>query len=322
MGIDFGKMFADAAKGVSDFFDNAGKDITKAIDQNGDGILDFSDIQTFVSKNQAAQEESRRKSDLERLKPLFPEDLQQAEFVLPKIICIAEIDKPHAENQVCKNSIGFRTILDDLSIITIFTDHVNDFDLSFYPEPENDVFYVDPCDRDRYISLDDYFPYMKMQRVAELQLIAQSLGAKHFRVVSKEKNESHSSNSVDVNASARTALAKANVEADHNYSNSSMSSLCIEAEMRFPGHAPILPEVHYLKNEINVVNLIKMRMDPLSPLQHQHFNIEMCNSSGIKVKDAVKIDAALKAMKFSANTTIISDAQNEARRILEYEIEF
>ena len=82
------------------------------------------------------------------------------------------------------------------------------------------------------------------------------------------------------------------------------------------------PELHYLKKEINVINLIEMRMDPLSPLQHQHFNIEMSNSSGIKVKDAVKIDAALKAMKVSSNTTIVSEAQDEARRILEYEIEF
>ncbi len=92
--------------------------------------------------------------------------------------------------------------------------------------------------------------------------------------------------------------------------------------MRFPGHAPIKPELQYLKKEINVMNLIEMRMDPLSPLQHQHISIEMSNSSGIKVKDAVKIDAMMKAMKVSANMNIVSEAQNEAKRILEYEIEF
>ena len=101
-----------------------------------------------------------------------------------------------------------------------------------------------------------------------------------------------------------------------------MESMNIEAEMRFPGHAPMRPELHYLKKEINVINLIELRMDPLSPLQHQHFSIEMINSSGIKVKDAVKIDAMMKAMKVSAKTTIVTEAENEARRILEYEIEF
>ncbi len=40
------------------------------------------------------------------------------------------------------------------------------------------------------------------------------------------------------------------------------------------------------------------------------------------MKDAVKIDAVLKEMKVSASTSIESEAKNEARRLLEYEIEF
>lgn len=101
-----------------------------------------------------------------------------------------------------------------------------------------------------------------------------------------------------------------------------MATISIEAEMRFPGHAPIKPELHYLKKEINVVNLIEMRMDSLSPLLHQHFNIEMSNSSGIKTKDAVKIDAMLKAMNVAGGISVTTEARKEARRILEYEIEF
>ncbi|MBR5248713.1 MAG: hypothetical protein IKV27_07235 [Lachnospiraceae bacterium] len=50
--------------------------------------------------------------------------------------------------------------------------------------------------------------------------------------------------------------------------------------------------------------------------------LKMSTSSGMKESDAVKIDAVLKGMKFSGNTTVSSEAQNEARRYLEYEIEF
>ncbi len=322
MGIDLGKLFADAAKGVSDFLDQTGKDITKAIDQNGDGKLDLSDIQVVSDRIHAAQAASQRKADLERLKPLFPEDFERAEFVMPKMIRIDVIDKPHAENPVCQGSIGFKTVMDDLSVITIFRDHIGDFGLSFYPELDNAVYYVDPCDRDHYIALDDYFSYMKMQRVSELQRIAQSLGAKHFKVTYKERSKLVSSASVDVDAKAKTVAVNADAKVNHAVSNSAMSAISIEAEMRFPGHAPIKPDLHYLKKEINILNLIEMRMDPLSPLQHQHFNIEMSNSSGIKTKDAVKIDAMLKVMKITGNTTIVAETQNEARRILEYEIEF
>lgn len=322
MPIDFTKLFNDAVKGVSDFVEQAGKDISKALDQNGDGKLDFDDLQTIQKRNQAAQQENQRRADLERLKPVFQEDFNEDEFVLPKMIRVAEIDKEHADSIACKGSVGYKSVMDDMTMVTIFSDYIDRFGLSFYPELENGIFYVDPCDRDNYISLDDYFTFMKMQRVAELQRIAQSLGAKHFRIVSREKTETMSSNSINAAASVKAAGQGGDAGYNHAASNSSMASMTIEAEMRFPGHAPIKPDLHYLKKEINVINLIEMRMNPLSPLQHQHFSIEMINSSGIKVKDAVKIDAMLKATKVSASTTVVADAQKEARRILEYEIEF
>ena len=48
----------------------------------------------------------------------------------------------------------------------------------------------------------------------------------------------------------------------------------------------------------------------------------MSISSGMKENDAIKIDAALKGMKCSGNTTVSSEARNEDRRYLEYEISF
>ena len=322
MGIDLGKMFGDAVKGVTDLVDKAGKGITNALDQNGDGKLDISDFHVFQERNQAAQEENRRKADLERLKPMFQEDFQEDEYVLPKMIRVAEIDKAHADSAACKGSVGFKTIMDDISMVTIFRDFIDNLGLSFYPDLENGVYYVDPCDRDNYIALDDYFSFMKTQRVAELQRIAQSLGAKHFRVISKERIESASSNSIDAAALVKVVGQGGNAGYSHAASDSSIRSISIEGEMRFLGHAPVKPELHYLKKEPSIVNLIEMRMDPLSPLQHQHISIEMINSSGMKVKDAGKIDAMFKAMKISGHANILAEAQNEARRILEYEIEF
>ena len=293
MGIDLGKLFNDAVKGVSDFIDKTGKDIAKAIDQNGDGKLDLSDIQTVSDRIQASQAEARRKADLERLKPLFLDDSERAEFVMPKMILVAEMDKAHADNPVCEGSVGFKTVVDDMSAITIYRDRIDDFGLTFYPELENNVYYVDPCDRNHYISLDDYFSFMKMQRVAELQRIAQSLGATHFKVTYKEKSKSVASKTVDAALAAKAGKEGVDTKASRSIHDSSLASISIEAEMRFPGHAPIRPELHYLKKEINIVNLIEMRMDPLSPLQQQRFNIELSNSSGIREKDAVKIDAML-----------------------------
>ena len=322
MGIDFGKMFSDAAKGVSDFLDKTGKDITKAIDQNGDGKLDLSDLKVISDRIQAEKAETQRKADLERLKPLFPDDFKLDGIVLPKIIRVADIDKLHEENAVCKGSVGFKTVLNDQSLVTIYQDFAKALGLIFTPALEKDVYFVDPFDSGHYISLGRYFSYLKEQRVAELQRIAQSLGAKHFKVTYKERSKSFFSNSFETSESAGVGTAKANAMVSQAVSNSSQSAMTIASEMRFPGHAPLKPELRYLKKEVSILNLIKMRMDPFSPLQQQNFSIELINSSGIKQEDAVKIDTMLKAMKIASGISVVSEVENEARRALEYEIEF
>ena len=65
-----------------------------------------------------------------------------------------------------------------------------------------------------------------------------------------------------------------------------------------------------------------MRMDEKAPLTHQKFTLNLSNSSGIKEKDAIKIDAVLKAMKIAGNATVTSEVKNEERRFFEYEIDF
>ena len=50
--------------------------------------------------------------------------------------------------------------------------------------------------------------------------------------------------------------------------------------------------------------------------------ISIGNTSGIKESDAIKIDAILKGLKCSRNTTVINEVQTEQRRYFEYEIVF
>ena len=96
----------------------------------------------------------------------------------------------------------------------------------------------------------------------------------------------------------------------------------ISAEMSMAGHAPNKPELVYLAKDENVQNLIRLRMAGGDDFHNHKISIEMSSSSGIKEKDAVKIDAALKGLKVSGNSTVSNEARNESRRVLEYEIEF
>lgn len=96
----------------------------------------------------------------------------------------------------------------------------------------------------------------------------------------------------------------------------------IAAEMSFPGHEPVMPHVRYLKYDPNIQNLIAMRMNPNGTVNRQTLNIKFSSSSGLKENDAVKVDMILKSLKMAGNTTVSSEAQNEAKSILEYEIIF
>ena len=113
-----------------------------------------------------------------------------------------------------------------------------------------------------------------------------------------------------------------NAEASHHAEEQKYSAVDIAAENSFPGHDPVKPELKYMQKDPSIQGLVTMRLNEKTPLLRQKFMLKMSTSCGLKESDAVKIDAVLKGMKFSGNTTVSSEAQNESRRYLEYEVEF
>ena len=81
-------------------------------------------------------------------------------------------------------------------------------------------------------------------------------------------------------------------------------------------------EVRNVLTDKVVQTLVEMRMNENSPLLHEKYMLKMSNSCGMKESDAVKIDAVLKGLKCTGNTTVASEVKNESRRYLEYDIEF
>lgn len=66
----------------------------------------------------------------------------------------------------------------------------------------------------------------------------------------------------------------------------------------------------------------KMRMDGNGSMTQRTFRFKMSSSSGIKENEAIKIDAALKAMKIAGNAAVTREAKKEEYKYFEYEIEF
>lgn len=302
----------------------------QSADQNDDGKFDMEDVSVIAKSvgNSVKQgtialkgsvDEQTRLLELKTLQPIFPDILDSTEFLMPKFVRITERDKKHAESEVCQGSIGYNSNSKGFQYVNIFRDSIDYFGLMFYPDSDYEFYYVDPSDRDRYVALDEYFSYLKIARVNELQKIAQDLGAKYFKVTYKEEQTSFSEKKMKGHANAKGI---ATADAEHNSMEKKYSTVEIAAEMEFPGHAPVKPQLKYMQRDPSIQTLVAMRMDDSAPLLNQKYMLKMSNSSGMKEADAAKIDGVLKGMKISGNATVSSEAKNEARRYLEYEIKF
>lgn len=303
--------------------------LTKAVDKNNDGKFDANDVSIVaeaVNNSLKAGKENLKQSitekaiefELKSLQPIFVDNIDSGDFILTKFIRVVDREKRFINSKACVNAIGYYSDFKTLRMINLFRDSVDLYGISFYPDNSHEFYYVDPSDRDRYISLDDYFSYLKVERIGELQKIAQDLGAKHFRVTYKEEQISFSENSAKVTGGSRLVTGNG----EHTAAENRFSAVEIAAEMDCPGHKPVKPELKYLQRDPSVRTLINMRMDETSPLFHHVFTLKLSNSSGIKESDAVKIDAVLKSMKCTGNTTVTSEAKSESRKYLDYEIDF
>lgn len=326
----------------SSFFSKAKSAFVNKIDQNGSGSLDKEDFgiiagnikdaakkvaSTVVDKGKdgsAKLSEMKREYKLEvdkrTLSPLFKEKVDSSDFTLPKMIQIETQDKRHAENDVCKGSIGHYNTKDDITVCTIYPEYLDEFSITLCPHRTNGIYYEDPVFHDKYIELDEYFDYLRVARTSELQKIAQDLGARYFKVSFKEEKTSITSNKIQSGIQA-SKKADIGLSTEHDTSNKDYTSVEVAAEMHFNGHEPRKPQLEYLANSPAIKSLIDMRMDD-NALTHQTVSIKLSKIAGIKQNDAVKIDAALSMLKVKGNCSVSSQVQKEARTILEYEIEF
>ena len=313
------------------FWRKAKDTMVKAVDQNDDGTFDKEDISAIAesigssAKNtyesvKMKAEAHRLEKERKQLAPIFANEIADPDSFYSKLLRITTIDKKRAESDVCRDSIGYLAEQKDFKIVNLYKDKLSESGLSFFPNAESELYYVDPIDKRRYIAFEQYFSYLKEARVNELELIAQELGAKHFKV--SFKGAKSSSEHYNANHNLKAMGKAGNAETERDRTAHEASTIEVAAESYFPGHTPVQPKLHYLQYESCIQTLISQRMHTESPILHKKYTIKLSNSSGIKEKDAVMITAALKGMNFSESTKIAKEIQNESTSIFEYEIDF
>lgn len=319
----------------------AQKSLLNAVDRNGDGKIDPSDfgldrkhMQKTAKKLQAGASrlgetigEAKTELDRRMLRPVFYEELTphadaddlMATAQLPRLVRIVHRGKKGQRSPVVQGSIGYWTTVKGVKLLNLYEDSVSTFGVQFLPHVEQTFYYMDSYRREVYVSLDSYFTYLKKNRVNELELIAQDLGAKSFRVTFKEQKK------VMVKQAAKGKLNAAGLGADHQKQQGSNEEFRVEiaAETQFSGHdTPKAPPLVYFKEESDIEKLIRMRMNPNNPIKSKDFCFQCSRSVGMSQKTASKIDAVLQQVKCSGTATLSSEVQREERTMLEYHIEF
>lgn len=332
------KQLANKAKHAAA---KAQKSVLNAVDRNGDGKIDPSDfgldrehMQKAAKKLQAGanylgETISDAKAGLDRriFQPVFYEDLtptvasddRMATAQLPRLVRIVPRGKKNLDKPALQGAIGYWTTIKRVKLLNLYEDSISTLGVQFLPHVEQTFYYMDSYRREVYVSLDSYFTYLKKNRVNELELIAQDLGAKSFRVTFKEQKK------VLVKQAAKGKLNAAGLGADHQKQQDSNEEFRVEiaAETQFSGHdAPKAPPLVYFKEESDIEKLIRMRMNPNNPIKSKDFCFQCSRSVGMSQKTASKIDAVLQQMKCSGTATLSSEVQREERTILEYHIEF
>lgn len=259
--------------------------------------------------------------DIRRLRPVFPGQIGN-EYKIPPFVQVVDHDKNFGKD-VCHGAIGFDRRPNHVPMFAVSRGRLEELDLKFLPNANDMFFYIHPYDNHTYIAIDEYFLYLRKQRVAELEKIAYDLGAKHLKITYMEEKESFVKKTATLNGTGKQRKISAKADANHISEKHEYADVRVGAEMFWEGHdIPRRPKLSLYQDEIDIINLIDMRMENPSAVKSKTYLLNYNTRREMKVEDAIKIDGALKALKMNGAATLRSISEMQSRMKLEYEIEF
>ena len=264
---------------------------------------------------------------LKKYNPLFLDEYQKIEFVMPKMIVIRD-DLERRGIDVCEGAMGWLGKESEMEVLYLYDKDVAASGIQFVPTASCDaVYYVDSFDSKRFIRTDCIFSKAHEERLAELKHIAHSLGAKSCTIEITESSTevavAKKKAAVDVGASVHGVKATSNESAEFNTSqkNSMRRSGRITAE--FEGSdKPKKPKLKWFANDDNIKHLIDMRCKGNNGIKSETLQLAGTSSATMSQKTACAIDNAMGAMKAKGSSTMESQVMRESKSAMVFYVEF
>ena len=298
-----GKKFSDSVSNIVSKASGFGKKAASDISAGAKNISDYT---------KKALEDQRRK----KYNPLFEAEYNSENFRIPKVIEI--VDQSIRVNiDVCEGSIGWIERTNDVEVLHIYDTFVNQSGVTFVPYPKCDCIYcVDTFDRSTYINIDNIFQKATNEKIAELEHIAYSLGAKCCSVEIIETNNEVSKSKTGVSLKYNKISENSEISNSNTLKNTNRGANI----SYFEGNSsPHIPKLKWFANDDNIVNLVNMRCHGNHSIKSKVLEFNGSATASVSQKVASAIDAMIGT---KANVSYEKQAVKEHSSKLIFSIEF
>lgn len=269
------------------------------------------------TKNQAVVIADKTQDTLKEIKtkkynPLFLENYNSENFNLPNIIVIVD-DAVRKGIDVCEGAIGWISNEKGVEVLNLYDEAIEKSNIEFIPAPVCDAIYcVDVNSRNKFINIENIFENAQAEKIAELQYIAHSLGAKEIFVEIYEEEKQEEKIKKDKKAKANAEIKKIKIadgEEKYIVENKNMNKVQRSAEIKasFEGSdTPVVPELKWFKTDENIKRLIDMRCNNQSKniMKTQKIKLSGSSTHTISSKTAIALNSIIKRMKLACNINI------------------
>lgn len=268
-----------------------------------------------------ADEYARR---LKKYSPLFPAQFNSSSFNLPNIIVIVD-DAVRRGIDVCEGSIGWLSKESGEEVLHLYDEAVPFSGIQFIPSAIcNAVYYVDNYDRGRFIQTNCIFAKAHEEKIAELQHVADSLGAKRCTIDISESSMNSTSTKKSAGLSASEGNVNANASADQEFSTKNANKQRGHIEAEFRGlRFPKKPKLKWFAHDDSICQLVDMCCSGRRRVKKLILELSGTTTATMSQSTACTIDGIIsKAAKVKGQISMSSQAKEEHKSTLYFHIEF
>lgn len=261
----------------------------------------------------------RQDSLYKKYNPISPDEYKDSAFNLPNLIVITEEGK-RKDIAVCEGAIGWLSNTAGVETLHLYNRFLPSCGLRFIPDAASDTaYYVNPHDRSTFISVDYIMSYTNNAKNAELSNIAFCLGAKSYRIETRQSRKVIQ----DVKAKTKNKLKENAIDGEVSTSNKEFASTSVLSQGSFrETHAPYRPELVWFAKDPLINELVTNIVDEHASIETKDIQISGSSCSTMSVNVATKIEVSLQELKVKSSFELRKSAEQENNYDLVLHLEF